>query len=229
MRSRHGTETKAEVGTGPEDWNCQSQASSLLGRVDCAATPGTRSIRIRSMPALRVIIDIGQPPQAPTICRLTVPSSTPSSTRSPPSIWMAGRMYSSVSWRTARSTSWQAHQNRVSGIGPRRRLARRLLALSSTLISDMSKYNVPRPRGHSQNSELMAGPNPVASGIPDDRQRNKVSAPRGVGRDPDPEHASRIEGPFEQVLQGNSKSPASTSPRSMPPTRSGLTSGRSAT
>ncbi len=41
------------------------------------------------MPAFRVIIERGQPPQAPTIWRVTTPSSTLCNTMSPPSIWMA--------------------------------------------------------------------------------------------------------------------------------------------
>src|SRR5687768_8749809 len=58
---------------------------------------------MRSMPALRVIVDMGQPPQAPSSSMSTTPSSSRNSmTRmSPPSDWRAGRIASTASSRAA--------------------------------------------------------------------------------------------------------------------------------
>ena len=56
---------------------------------------------IRSTPALSVIIDTGQVPQAPTSETCTTPSSSmPLKTMSPPSLWSAGRI-ASIASRTA--------------------------------------------------------------------------------------------------------------------------------
>src|SRR5437868_1798838 len=67
--------------------------------------PGTRSMMIRSTPALRVIIDTGQVPHAPTSVTWTALSaSMPLKMMSPPSLWSAGRMASMAS-RTPASRS----------------------------------------------------------------------------------------------------------------------------
>src|SRR6266480_557534 len=60
-------------------------------------TPGTLSFRVFSIPILRVMVDIGQWPQAPTSLTLTTPSSlTSTSSTSPPSACSAGRIISST-------------------------------------------------------------------------------------------------------------------------------------
>src|SRR5690348_14685075 len=47
---------------------------------------------------LRVMLDAGQPPHAPSICTNAVPFSTLMSHTSPPSIWMPGRTLSSAAF-----------------------------------------------------------------------------------------------------------------------------------
>src|SRR6185369_17322042 len=71
------------------------------GGTDQAATtsftPGTRSFNVRSIPILRVMVDIGQWPQAPTRRTLTTPSLlTSTSSTSPPSACNAGLIVSST-------------------------------------------------------------------------------------------------------------------------------------
>src|SRR6266699_3861842 len=76
---------------------CYSEITSVI--------PGTRSMMIRSTPALRVIIDTGHVPHAPTSVTWTALSaSMPLKTMSPPSLWSAGRMASMAS-RTPASRS----------------------------------------------------------------------------------------------------------------------------
>src|SRR5438105_931455 len=76
---------------------CYSEITSVI--------PGTRSMMIRSTPALRVIIDTGQVPHAPTSVTWTALSaSMPLKMMSPPSLWSAGRMASMAS-RTPASRS----------------------------------------------------------------------------------------------------------------------------
>ncbi len=65
VRIRHGR--KGSARSPDPRWLARIQVAST------PTTPGTRSVRIRSIPALSVIIDMGQPPQAPTISRLTMP------------------------------------------------------------------------------------------------------------------------------------------------------------
>src|SRR3954454_18535131 len=65
--------------------------------------PGTRSMMIRSTPALSVIIDTGHVPHAPTSETCTTASSSmPLKTMSPPSLWSAGRI-ASIASRTPSS------------------------------------------------------------------------------------------------------------------------------
>ena len=79
--------------TGPSP-----MASASSPTLITSVTPGTRSLRMRSMPALRVTVEAGQDTQAPISSTLTTPvaSSTPRRKMSPLSAWMAGRMASMV-------------------------------------------------------------------------------------------------------------------------------------
>ena len=59
--------------------------------------PGTSSKSALSIPALRVIVELGQLPHAPSKRSLTIPSSTSTNSQSPPSRRRNGRNLSNTS------------------------------------------------------------------------------------------------------------------------------------
>ena len=69
-------------------------ASRVSPTLTTSVTPGTRSLRIRSIPALSVTVDAGHDTQAPMSSTVTTPesSATSISMMSPLSAWMAGRI-----------------------------------------------------------------------------------------------------------------------------------------
>src|SRR6266568_7102130 len=76
-------------------------------------TPGIWSLMARSIPIFRVIVDIGQLPQAPFSRTFTIPSSvTSTSSTSPPSACRPGRTCS----RTFSTSSFIAHSPFVCGV-----------------------------------------------------------------------------------------------------------------
>ncbi len=94
--------------TGRETQAVEPSPATRTGRVDPQTastdlTSGTCSLTRVSMPAFRVIWDIGQPPQAPVRRTYTVPSSlTSTSSTSPPSACRNGRMESRASCTLSR-------------------------------------------------------------------------------------------------------------------------------
>ena len=87
-RARSTSSAAATAGDAPGSYSS----------VTTSVTPGTRSMMIRSTPALSVIIDTGQVPQAPTSVTCTTPSSSSAwKMMSPPSLWRAGRIASIAS------------------------------------------------------------------------------------------------------------------------------------
>ncbi len=59
--------------------------TAVIYTCSTAEISGQRSRTIRSMPSLRVVFDIGQPPQAPINCTYATASETRTSHTSPPS------------------------------------------------------------------------------------------------------------------------------------------------
>src|SRR5204863_435768 len=89
---------------------CYSEITSVI--------PGTRSMMIRSTPALRVIIDTGHVPHAPTSVTWTALSaSMPLKMMSPPSLWSAGRMASMASRTPASRSSVSVSVGMCSPLG----------------------------------------------------------------------------------------------------------------
>src|SRR5690606_14543263 len=60
-------------------------------------TPGTSSIRARSIPAFNVMVELGRLPQAPSRRNLTLPSTASTRSTSPPPRGMKGRNLSNTS------------------------------------------------------------------------------------------------------------------------------------
>src|SRR5699024_573910 len=56
-----------------------------------STNPGTSSSNARSIPALSVIVELGQVPHAPSKRSITTPSSTSTNSTSPPSLNKKGR------------------------------------------------------------------------------------------------------------------------------------------